>query len=156
MAVRCELTAARVAGVRIRLELVARDAVTTGFDNRYRPTAFARRLFTLRRALEVAGTRDEWAHRPRFTGNAAPDTSSDLEWGNFHILRHTFCSHLAMRGGAAKAIQELAGHTHLSTTMRYMHLAEGHKEQTIRLLDRRPVLLPQGGRVEAGLEAVKG
>jgi hypothetical protein len=50
---------------------------------------------------------------------------------------YTFCSHLAMRGGAAKAIHELAGHTHLATTMRYMHLAEGHKEQTIRLLDRR-------------------
>jgi integrase len=73
--------------------------------------------------------------------------------GNFHILRHTFCSHLAMRGGAAKAIQELAGHTHLSTTMRYMHLAEGHKEQTIRLLERRPAL-PAPGRVEAGLEAL--
>lgn len=74
--------------------------------------------------------------------------------GNFHILRHTFCSHLAMRGGAARAIQELAGHTHLSTTMRYMHLAEGHKEQTIRLLERRPTLAPQSGRVEAGLEAL--
>ena len=27
-----------------------------------------------------------------------------------HILRHTFCSHLAMRGARARAIQELAGH----------------------------------------------
>lgn len=44
----------------------------------------------------------------------------------------------------------------LSTTMRYMHLAEGHEELTIRLLDRRPVLAPQGGRVEAGVEALKG
>ena len=26
-----------------------------------------------------------------------------------HILRHTFCSHLAMRGAPARAIQELAG-----------------------------------------------
>lgn len=76
--------------------------------------------------------------------------------GNFHILRHTFCSHLAMRGGAAKAIQELAGHTHLSTTMRYMHLAEGHKEQTIRLLDRRSVAPAQARAVEAGVEAVEG
>jgi integrase len=40
-----------------------------------------------------------------------------------HILRHTFCSHLAMRGAAPKAIQDLAGHQHLSTTMRYMHLS---------------------------------
>jgi len=27
-----------------------------------------------------------------------------------HILRHTFCSHLAMKGAPARAIQELAGH----------------------------------------------
>jgi integrase len=36
-----------------------------------------------------------------------------------HILRHTFCSHLAMRGAPARAIQELAGHPDLSTTQRY-------------------------------------
>jgi len=35
-----------------------------------------------------------------------------------HILRHTFCSHLAMRGAAVRAIQELAGHADLTTTMR--------------------------------------
>src|SRR5688572_7399365 len=40
-----------------------------------------------------------------------------------HIPRHTFCSHLAMRGAAGKAIQELAGHGELSMTSRYMHLS---------------------------------
>ena len=73
--------------------------------------------------------------------------------GNFHILRHTFCSHLAMQGAPARVIQELAGHTHLSTTMRYMHLAEGHKEQTIRLLERRAVptaAVARGGGVGGG------
>jgi hypothetical protein len=40
-----------------------------------------------------------------------------------HILRHTFCSHLAMRGAPARAIQELAGHQNVSTTQRYMHLS---------------------------------
>ena len=40
-----------------------------------------------------------------------------------HILRHTFCSHLAMRGAPARAIQELAGHADLGTTQRYMHLS---------------------------------
>jgi integrase len=30
-----------------------------------------------------------------------------------HMLRHTFCSHLAMRGAPARAIQELAGHREL-------------------------------------------
>ena len=33
-----------------------------------------------------------------------------------HILRHSFCSHLAMRGAPARAIQELAGHQDLGTT----------------------------------------
>jgi integrase len=60
-----------------------------------------------------------------------------------------------MRGAVPKAIQELAGHAQLTTTMRYMHLAEGHKEQAIRLLDRRPAAAP-APRVEAGLEAVEG
>jgi integrase len=32
-----------------------------------------------------------------------------------HVLRHTFCSHLAMRGAPARAIQELAGHHDLTT-----------------------------------------
>jgi site-specific recombinase XerD len=54
--------------------------------------------------------------------------------GNIHILRHTFCSHLAMRGAPALAIKELAGHAHLSTTMRYMHLQVGAKEAAIALL----------------------
>jgi len=52
-----------------------------------------------------------------------------------HILRHTFCSHLAMRGAPAGAIQKLAGHQHLSTTMRYMHLSPAAIDAAIRLLD---------------------
>ncbi len=38
--------------------------------------------------------------------------------GGVHILRHSFCSHLAMRGAPARAIQELAGHKDLSMTQR--------------------------------------
>jgi integrase len=53
-----------------------------------------------------------------------------------HILRHTFCSHLSMRGAPARAIQELAGHQDLSTTQRYMHLSPAAKDSAIRLLDK--------------------
>ncbi len=53
-----------------------------------------------------------------------------------HILRHTFCSHLAMRGAPARAIQELAGHQDLATTQRYMHLSPAAKDSAIRLLDQ--------------------
>ena len=52
-----------------------------------------------------------------------------------HILRHTFCSHLSMRGAPAKAIQELAGHADLTMTQRYMHLSPAALDAAIRLLD---------------------
>ena len=54
-----------------------------------------------------------------------------------HILRHTFCSHLAMKGAPTRAIQELARHADLSTTQRYMHLSPAATEDAIRLLDGR-------------------
>jgi integrase len=53
-----------------------------------------------------------------------------------HILRHTFCSLLAMRGAPATAIQLLAGHADLTMTQRYMHLSPAALEDAIRLLDR--------------------
>jgi integrase len=56
--------------------------------------------------------------------------------GNKHMLRHTFCSHLAMRGATLIAIKELAGHRSIRTTMRYMHLSPSHKEKAIELLDQ--------------------
>lgn len=42
-----------------------------------------------------------------------------------------------MRGAPAKAIQELAGHTNLTTTYRYMHLSPAAREGAIRLLNDR-------------------
>jgi site-specific recombinase XerD len=52
-----------------------------------------------------------------------------------HILRHTFCSHLAMKGVPVRTIQELAGHQDLKTTMRYMHLSPMASVAAIRALD---------------------
>jgi len=73
--------------------------------------------------------------------------------GHIHRLRHTFCSHLAMHGAPAKAIQELAGHADLSTTMRYMHLSPASLNQAIRLLEQ-PVgadsPVPANARGETG------
>lgn len=57
--------------------------------------------------------------------------------GGIHLLRHTFCSHLAMRGAPALSIQKLAGHQNLQTTLRYMHLAPGETHRAIALLDHR-------------------
>lgn len=62
------------------------------------------------------------------------------------ILRHTFSSHLAMRGAAPRAIQEPAGHQDLSTTQRYMHLSHASIRSAIDLLEQ-PA--PHGNRRRA-------
>jgi site-specific recombinase XerD len=56
--------------------------------------------------------------------------------GRLHVLRHTFASHAAMAGVPAKTIQELARHSTLLTTMRYMHLSPSAKDEGIAMLAR--------------------
>ena len=67
-----------------------------------------------------------------------------------HRLRHTFCSHLAMRGVPARAIQELAGHQDLTTTQRYMHLSPAAIENAMRLLDLPKIGRDRGEILETG------
>ena len=53
----------------------------------------------------------------------------------YHVLRHSFASHLVMRGASLKAVQELLGHSSIQMTMRYAHLAPEVVNETVRLLD---------------------
>ena len=87
-------------------------------------------------------------------GEAAPPSARTCG-RSVHILRHTFCSHLAMRGAPARAIQELAGHGDLSMTQRYMHLSPAALDAAIRLLDAPSTCLTAWQHVETGTSVRK-
>ena len=72
--------------------------------------------------------------------------AAKLKARGVHVRRHTFCSHLAMRGAPGRAIQELAGHADVRTTQRYMHLSPAALSEAIRLLDS-PVTPPSRGDI---------
>jgi integrase len=56
----------------------------------------------------------------------------DLGW---YVFRHTFASHLVMRGVSLKAVGELMGHSSMEMTMRYAHLSPAIKQDAVKLLD---------------------
>ena len=58
-----------------------------------------------------------------------------IEDFKFHDLRHTFASHLAMKGASSKDLQELLGHKTMSMTTRYAHLSQEHKKKAVNLLN---------------------
>ena len=58
-----------------------------------------------------------------------------------HGLRHAFATHLLEAGVDLHRIQRLLGHAHITTTMRYFHLAQRHLENTTSPLDL--LTLPQ-------------
>lgn len=60
-----------------------------------------------------------------------------LEGFHFHLLRHTYTSNLLANGAAPKDVQELLGHSDVSTTMNvYAHATREAKRSSARLLDK--------------------
>ena len=60
-----------------------------------------------------------------------------FEGFHFHQLRHTYTSNLLSNGAAPKDVQELLGHSDVSTTMNvYAHATREAKRTSARLLDK--------------------
>ena len=72
--------------------------------------------------------------------------STDLRTIGWHTLRHTFASHLAMRGVPLPVIKELMGHDTITTTMRYAHVAPSTLRAAIEMLNPKTMITTDLGQ----------
>ena len=77
------------------------------------------------------GTRRSWVHKdlPRIAEGVGLTNVTP------HILRHTFASWLVMEGVDLPTVQKLLGHSDITTTMIYAHLAPDHVKAAVERLD---------------------
>ena len=58
----------------------------------------------------------------------------------WHALRHTFASHLVMRGVPMRTVQSLMGHSTMQMTERYSHLAPSPLFDAIAMLETQKIV----------------
>ncbi len=75
--------------------------------------------------------------------HAAKDRAQIAKQGGIHSLRHAFATHLLEAGVDIHTIQRLMGHSHISSTLRYFHLARKHLAGTPSPLELLQAPLPK-------------
>lgn len=94
--------------------------------------------------LDLLSLGDEWPdgryESPATVSNVrrvAKKRVDGMESFHFHQLRHTFTSNLLSYGAAPKDMQELLGHSDVTTTMNiYAHASKEAKRDAAKLLDK--------------------
>ncbi len=121
-----------------------RGHLTTPKSNRYRSVPLSERLSSVlcsmhpaRRGETVLARKDgAMVSRPWIRHRLwQAQERAGLPLKGAHVLRHSFCSHLAELGAPAAEIRDYAGHSSVAITDRYMHLAPGRRD-SIALLNR--------------------
>jgi len=76
-----------------------------------------------------------WGHHHQIRPMQRACRSARLEHVNFHALRHTYASWLAMRGVGMRALADLLGHsTTRMTELHYAHLSNNHLQRQVQHL----------------------
>lgn len=74
--------------------------------------------------------------------------AAKLEWvRGFHDLRHFRATQWLKNGVDVRIVQELLGHSHITTTMRYVHYLQAHAEEAVRAAEQREI---SGRKVDGG------
>jgi site-specific recombinase XerD len=81
--------------------------------------------------LDMDGREVLQSNKHWFDDAVAEAGIKDFSW---HCLRHTFASRLTMAGVDIRTVQELMGHSSITVTMRYAHLAPAHLRAAVEKL----------------------
>jgi len=85
--------------------------------------------------LSVNGKKLDASAVYRLTRNLCQAAGIKLDGIHPHVFRHTFATHLLQKGVSVRVVQDLLGHSSLTTTSRYLHLGDAERFRAVSLLD---------------------